>query len=148
MIRRPPRSTLFPYTTLFRSQIAVPSTAIEIHYSLRTQFAQAGRPGRAFVSIDIRGINAVSTLAFQMPRWSPGDYHVQNHGQYVASATCETNDGSRLDLDHPDLSTWKVNVQGRKEITLKYELPTTAPGIFSENVKITERYAFFNGPAT
>src|SRR2546422_6539909 len=24
MIRRPPRSTLFPYTTLFRSQIAVP----------------------------------------------------------------------------------------------------------------------------
>src|SRR2546430_9781344 len=25
MIRRPPRSTLFPYTTLFRSQIADPS---------------------------------------------------------------------------------------------------------------------------
>src|SRR5258708_8443278 len=25
MIRRPPRSTLFPYTTLFRSQAAVPS---------------------------------------------------------------------------------------------------------------------------
>src|SRR5260370_21013518 len=25
MIRRPPRSTLFPYTTLFRSQISVPT---------------------------------------------------------------------------------------------------------------------------
>src|SRR3712207_7100035 len=27
MIRRPPRSTLFPYTTLFRSAIARPSTS-------------------------------------------------------------------------------------------------------------------------
>src|SRR6204780_5654710 len=27
MIRRPPRSTLFPYTTLFRSAISRPSTA-------------------------------------------------------------------------------------------------------------------------
>src|SRR3712207_8394870 len=27
MIRRPPRSTLFPYTTLFRSMIALPKTS-------------------------------------------------------------------------------------------------------------------------
>src|SRR3712207_8266974 len=29
MIRRPPRSTLFPYTTLFRSMDALPTTAAE-----------------------------------------------------------------------------------------------------------------------
>src|SRR3712207_8073578 len=29
MIRRPPRSTLFPYTTLFRSRVAPTSTAVE-----------------------------------------------------------------------------------------------------------------------
>src|SRR3712207_8539010 len=29
MIRRPPRSTLFPYTTLFRSRIAVEAAAAE-----------------------------------------------------------------------------------------------------------------------
>src|SRR2546430_16174008 len=28
MIRRPPRSTLFPYTTLFRSPLRVPGTAV------------------------------------------------------------------------------------------------------------------------
>src|SRR3712207_8487044 len=28
MIRRPPRSTLFPYTTLFRSHILVPARAV------------------------------------------------------------------------------------------------------------------------
>src|SRR3712207_7652035 len=30
MIRRPPRSTLFPYTTLFRSEIAPGVTALEV----------------------------------------------------------------------------------------------------------------------
>src|SRR3989449_8020654 len=29
MIRRPPRSTLFPYTTLFRSRSLLPGTALE-----------------------------------------------------------------------------------------------------------------------
>src|SRR5256885_16666793 len=31
MIRRPPRSTLFPYTTLFRSPVAVIASAMKTH---------------------------------------------------------------------------------------------------------------------
>src|SRR2546430_6276618 len=31
MIRRPPRSTLFPYTTLFRSHAPLPSLTIHLH---------------------------------------------------------------------------------------------------------------------
>src|SRR3712207_8204248 len=42
MIRRPPRSTLFPYTTLFRSQRAVRSAAGE-----QQTEDQAGGEGRA-----------------------------------------------------------------------------------------------------
>src|SRR3989442_8360601 len=34
MIRRPPRSTLFPYTTLFRSRLPMPTT--DIREALRT----------------------------------------------------------------------------------------------------------------
>src|SRR3712207_7923278 len=34
MIRRPPRSTLFPYTTLFRSSAGLPSTALSPHLLL------------------------------------------------------------------------------------------------------------------
>src|SRR3989449_10288925 len=30
MIRRPPRSTLFPYTTLFRSRLDVPALLVEV----------------------------------------------------------------------------------------------------------------------
>src|ERR1041385_5923586 len=31
MIRRPPRSTLFPYTTLFRSPIVIPHLAVAVY---------------------------------------------------------------------------------------------------------------------
>src|SRR2546426_8319629 len=40
MIRRPPRSTLFPYTTLFRSTGAV---------RLEREVTSVGRPGRALI---------------------------------------------------------------------------------------------------
>src|SRR2546430_383773 len=39
MIRRPPRSTLFPYTTLFRSEVDVEAVAQFLRRALRHQFA-------------------------------------------------------------------------------------------------------------
>src|SRR2546425_7970541 len=42
MIRRPPRSTLFPYTTLFRSQI---SHGLHVHLGSRATNVFAQRPG-------------------------------------------------------------------------------------------------------
>src|SRR2546428_3601219 len=41
MIRRPPRSTLFPYTTLFRSHIVVPSRLVKC--TLVEKGIEAGR---------------------------------------------------------------------------------------------------------
>src|SRR2546427_7026980 len=35
MIRRPPRSTLFPYTTLFRSHVFIATSDIHLKYKLR-----------------------------------------------------------------------------------------------------------------
>src|SRR5258708_12729286 len=43
MIRRPPRSTLFPYTTLFRSNCQISSGA------------PPGRPGPGFVRLEVSG---------------------------------------------------------------------------------------------
>src|SRR3712207_8825021 len=43
MIRRPPRSTLFPYTTLFRSEFAR-AESLAINFSRQARYA--GRPGR------------------------------------------------------------------------------------------------------
>src|SRR2546426_8331552 len=47
MIRRPPRSTLFPYTTLFRSPVARPEGNRPPALLPGTEFAgDSGRPGR------------------------------------------------------------------------------------------------------
>src|SRR3989442_9439829 len=45
MIRRPPRSTLFPYTTLFRSLRRPPVTSISLRCSARSR--RAGRRSRS-----------------------------------------------------------------------------------------------------
>src|SRR5260370_18526880 len=48
MIRRPPRSTLFPYTTLFRSGLAVRDHESLAHRARRTNLPGPGRePGAA-----------------------------------------------------------------------------------------------------
>src|SRR2546427_6303694 len=46
MIRRPPRSTLFPYTTLFRSQ-PDPSRMEQAHLRQRARFQREGHRSRA-----------------------------------------------------------------------------------------------------
>ena len=46
MIRRPPRSTLFPYTTLFRSKIAIDGYIIQIdHADIKAMTAEIQKIG-------------------------------------------------------------------------------------------------------
>src|SRR3712207_8754602 len=56
MIRRRPRSTLFPYTTLFRSEPQSVPTAVKIE--LIDRLTEAGLP-------------AVEATAFVSPKWIP-----------------------------------------------------------------------------
>src|SRR3712207_7421254 len=68
MIRRPPRSTLFPYTTLFRSEIGLHrrdavSCTVELRFSLpRTDGeVQLTAPGPLLADIDPRALDRKST---------------------------------------------------------------------------------------
>src|SRR2546422_7800291 len=58
MIRRPPRSTLFPYTTLFRSQhglrVGVAALASERDAELVEQVAVVGTPGEGAPQLRLR----------------------------------------------------------------------------------------------
>src|SRR2546430_6516430 len=60
MIRRPPRSTLFPYTTLFRSH------ARDHRYTIRAGFDADGR----LRSLDARAL--CNTGAYSVSRWTAG----------------------------------------------------------------------------
>src|SRR5687767_15650574 len=57
MIRRPPRSTLFPYTTLFRSGLIV-----DIDDGPRREFHQLSESQRFFVDIALRSEEHTSEL--------------------------------------------------------------------------------------
>src|SRR5699024_12876251 len=57
-IRRPPRSTLFPYTTLFRSQNGTQMTATEVADAL-DHALQVDAPARAFTPDDVADVAAL-----------------------------------------------------------------------------------------
>src|SRR2546427_4527342 len=68
MIRRPPRSTLFPYTTLFRSQLAVRDALAapgeDLHHAVGGIRAVQGRRRRPFHhldALDVFGVDRKST---------------------------------------------------------------------------------------
>src|SRR3712207_8772922 len=52
MIRRPPRSTLFPYTTLFRSQVH----AQQFDYGLQRTGAEIPAPRRYLIGVSASGV--------------------------------------------------------------------------------------------
>src|SRR3712207_6972452 len=54
MIRRPPRSTLFPYTTLFRSEaVCRPFAAKDTRVTYRRNSTNLGMPGNVISAMEI-----------------------------------------------------------------------------------------------
>src|SRR3712207_8578500 len=66
MIRRPPRSTLFPYTTLFRSVVTNPKTPLTeeeyLDFERRSEFRHEYLAGEVFLRMgSSRGHNLIVT---------------------------------------------------------------------------------------
>src|SRR3989441_9613156 len=61
MIRRPPRSTLFPYTTLFRSQHKVPVLALA-PAEVKRAIAAFGNASKAQIQERVRRLLRLETL--------------------------------------------------------------------------------------
>src|SRR3712207_8052824 len=81
MIRRPPRSTLFPYTTLFRSLRALDHQVDVEHRGGRQRLAQRGDDHRA--ERDRRDEVAVHHVAVDEPR--PGLHRSEEHTSELQS---------------------------------------------------------------
>src|SRR2546429_6912779 len=83
MIRRPPRSTLFPYTTLFRSEFhsgqdhppvaaaRAPTESFRLEYgSAHTTFGQSARRGKpAETSANNRDVDIFRQIRRRFDRW-------------------------------------------------------------------------------
>src|SRR3712207_8291720 len=81
MIRRPPRSTLFPYTTLFRSLLDMPSTLSAVESVLRDQAeGRATNRARRRVALPKGGLN------------------------YMAAGAPEDRKSTRLNSSHANIS--------------------------------------------
>ena len=88
MIRRPPRSTLFPYTTLFRSTgLAVRAERDDLNDILGNLLENAVRHARARVRV--RGARRGSKIRFDVEDDGPGIASAQRKGV--------TDRGKRLD---------------------------------------------------
>src|SRR2546426_1352753 len=77
MIRRPPRSTLFPYTTLFRSDLAWTDNATD-EDGFRIEYC-AGVGCTAFGEIATVGANVTSYQAFFVSSGTSYSFRVRAH---------------------------------------------------------------------
>src|SRR3712207_7688528 len=66
MIRRPPRSTLFPYTTLFRSEPGVQQVQHRVLHSADVDVART--PGVDQVGVEGLGVVVGGAVAQEVPR--------------------------------------------------------------------------------
>src|SRR3712207_9009224 len=85
MIRRPPRSTLFPYTTLFRSHVGHTKAGEWLEYTIN--------------------VGKTSTYSF-VAQWSAGDgpggtYHIEIDGANVSGSDRKS---TRLNSSHANIS--------------------------------------------
>src|SRR3712207_7468864 len=92
MIRRPPRSTLFPYTTLFRSQAVREAldAAYQRHGHVEVLFSNAGTSGAVRPIVDYPGDVFARTLAVHVG----GAFHVLKH----------RSEDTRLNSSHANIS--------------------------------------------
>src|SRR3712207_9330886 len=67
MIRRPPRSTLFPYTTLFRSQVDVPRAEIDRRDDLNAELV-ASHLHEFLADVALEGLVEVVGVAEEVGR--------------------------------------------------------------------------------
>src|SRR5256886_10259535 len=136
MIRRPPRSTLFPYTTLFRSQQirALEQENARVREELATF--------ESMLSSEARSANALSIYRFKVePDVLPGEYRY--HLLLVTPRTRRAEFNGRLELivtlteggQNAMMSFPEPAAAGASEFRLAFKYFRRVEGIFRVNPK-------------
>ena len=88
MIRRPPRSTLFPYTTLFRSDVYLfdePTSALDLHHQLDvlSRISETIRARGAIGIVALHDLNLAARFADHLILLRQGQVLAQGSPQEV-----------------------------------------------------------------
>src|SRR5260370_3315603 len=94
MIRRPPRSTLFPYTTLFRS--VTDAEVQRVHKSMLIIDTHNDVTSKTVTGFDIGKPSATGHT--DLPRLLPGNVRAQFSSAYVATAYLNSNNPAHRPL--------------------------------------------------
>src|SRR3712207_7258521 len=100
MIRRPPRSTLFPYTTLFRSELRAPLT---------------WRPAPAAEGAEALGLTTVGALLEHLPRDTGEARTVGELGLEETATVLVDRKSTRLNSSHANISYAVFCLKKKKE---------------------------------
>src|SRR5688572_32668188 len=98
MIRRPPRSTLFPYTTLFRSAGAAPARGTRSAHRPRRRSTGNATPLSRSVSRRARGVRASPPGADRESRSEEHTYELQSQSNLVCRLLLEKKKKRQLQL--------------------------------------------------
>src|SRR5437016_9662452 len=98
MIRRPPRSTLFPYTTLFRSSIAR-LEAIRASACLPSSFSVHALLFQAMMSLGINSVTRLQAIRASAYRLSLCRVHALRSEEHTSELQSLTNLVCRLLLE-------------------------------------------------
>src|SRR3712207_2964463 len=120
MIRRPPRSTLFPYTTLFRSQTESQSVELDDAESVRTELRQG------FGKLNLSGGAEQlmeANFSYNVAEWEPEvDYDSGRQGTLtVQQGGSEEDSTSLLGLDDAR-NEWDIRLNNGVPIDLSIEM--------------------------
>ena len=122
--------------------------AVGVGIAYTIEPAPGGATPHTHITVEITDVSRLPSIRLQMPAWSPGDYQIQNHAQYVESLRASGASGGPLPVTRVDPNTWEVRLAGQNRLTVAYDLPNVPPGNFTENVQVTPDYAFYQGSAT
>jgi len=103
-------------------------------------------PGRHLAEIELRFPVDAPTVELALPAWCPGSYLIRDYARFVRDLEVLGDDGVRRPAAKSDKSTWVVDVQGARELRVRYLV--YGHDLTVRTNHIDADHAFLHGPAT
>jgi predicted metalloprotease with PDZ domain len=86
------------------------------------------------------------TVDITLPAWCPGSYLIRDYARFVRDLEANGEDGRPRKVTKVDKQTWRIELAGAKELTVRY-------GLYGHDLTVRTNHidadhAFLHGPAT